>query len=96
MVAQIEQSNRAQRRRLEKELKARFKKDNIQAIINSLFWKIVARNGGMISIDADEIKQVPANSSLNVQYDTFNKKLIVKSVLVKSNIITPPNNGLII
>jgi hypothetical protein len=76
---------------------ARYGKQNIQHVFNSLLWKIVSNNGGKINIACSELKKVPPQAALKAKYDQATDTMVIVSIIrndLKSNIIVP-DNGII-
>lgn len=58
-----------------------------QAALNSLLWRIVANNGGEITITNKEFMDIPANAKLLANTDIVTDSIIVKAMIDHSVII---------
>lgn len=56
---------------------AKHGKQNIQAALNNLLWKIAMNHGGMIDISRYELDQIPSEAALQTKFDSITNKLIV-------------------
>lgn len=68
-----------------------------QQCINRVLWKIIAQNGGKLTIPATEVDEIPVNAAVKVTYESATGNVVVISVLsIEKGKVIVRDSGIII
>jgi len=77
-----------QTRRAEKQQRQQVRQ-NLQALTNTVLWRIIDNNGGIMNIPKIVMDTVPANAKLNTEFDPGTNSFVITAVKPESDIIQP-------
>lgn len=64
------------------------KQNQVQHAINRLLWKIIASQGGKLTVSCFELDKLPDNAAIKADYDVKTHTMTMVSA-VRSGIVTP-------
>jgi len=81
------------RRNFQKQSKG--KHEQVQNIINRLLWKIVANQGGKITIQCSELDDLPEGAAMKADYDPKTHTMTLAAAVHKPSGLITPDTGII-
>ena len=82
------QQTAKQQRRNEKHQRQQVKQ-NLQAITNTVLWRIIDNNGGIMNIPRDTVNSVPGSATLKTEFDPKTNNFVITAVKPKDGIVVP-------
>jgi hypothetical protein len=82
------QQTAKQTRRREKQERQQVKQ-NLQAITNTVLWRIIDNNGGTMNIPKSVMNSVPANATLKTEYDPDTDSFVITAVKPETELVLP-------
>ena len=77
-----------QTRRREKQERQQVKQ-NLQAITNTVLWRIIDNNGGVTNIPKQVMNAVPKNATLKTEFDLESDCFVITALKPESELVLP-------
>lgn len=84
-----------QQRRHEKQQRQQVKQ-NLQAITNTVLWRIIDNNGGVMNIPKQVMNTVPMNATLKTEFDPESDCFVITAVKPETELVLPEKKLIIV